>query len=206
VQISLHRLLSNSQHRPNNFQANGIDPDTVDWIIAPSDSYWTRDYGPWFVFDGNGDIRIIDHYYNRPARPNDNVIPIACGAQWGIPVHTHDLWTTGGNYMTDGEGISFSTDLVWTENPGMTHDQIFQRMQDYYGLNTYNVVPDISTSGITIGPGEAPRRGDSHHKAGRIDPRRLPGAGAERDPDRIPPELDGPQLYCRPCLLPEHRW
>jgi agmatine deiminase len=132
----------------NNFQANGIDPNTVDWVIAPSDSYWTRDYGPWFVFDGNGDIRIIDHYYNRPARPNDNAIPIVCGAHWGIPVHTHDLWHTGGNYMTDGYGISFSTDLVWDENSSMSHLQIFQRMHDYYGLQTFNVMTDDLVSYI----------------------------------------------------------
>ena len=131
-----------------NFQSNGIDPNTVDWLITASDSYWTRDYGPWFVFDGNGDIRIIDHYYNRPSRPNDNVIPIFCGTQWGIPVHTHDLWLTGGNYMTDGYGISFSTDLVWDENASMTHQQIFQRMQDYYGLNTYNIMTDDLVSYI----------------------------------------------------------
>lgn len=131
-----------------NFQSNGIDPDGVDWIIAASDSYWTRDYGPWFVYNASGDIAIIDHYYNRPYRPNDNVIPIVCGQHWSIPVHTHDLWTTGGNYMTDGFGISFSTDLVWNENGGMTHQQIFDLMHSYYGLNTYNVVPDISTAGI----------------------------------------------------------
>ncbi len=132
----------------SNFQANGVNPDGVDWIIAASDSYWTRDYGPWFVYDGNGAIAIIDHYYNRPYRPNDNLIPIVCGEHWSIPVHTHDLWTTGGNYMTDGFGISFSTDLVWDENGGMTHEQIFQLMHDYYGLNTYNVIADISTVGI----------------------------------------------------------
>ncbi len=132
----------------SNFQTNGVDPDAVDWIIAPSDSYWTRDYGPWFVYDGGGDIAIIDHYYNRPSRPNDNLIPIVCAQHWGIPSYTHDLWTTGGNYMTDGYGISFSTDLVWNENTNRTHQQIFQLMHDYYGLSTYNVVPDISTSGI----------------------------------------------------------
>lgn len=132
----------------NNFQSNGIDPNGVDWIIASSDSYWTRDYGPWFVYDGNGDIAIIDHYYNRPYRPNDNVIPIVCGQHWSIPVHTHDLWHTGGNYMTDGLGISFSTDLVWDENSGMTHQQIFNLMQSYYGLDAYNVVPDIASGGI----------------------------------------------------------
>ena len=148
VQIACIVSQSNYNTARSNFQANGVNPDQVDWIIAASDSYWTRDYGPWFVFDGNGDIAIIDHYYNRPSRPNDNVIPIRCGEHWGIPVHTHDLWHTGGNYMTDGYGISFSTDLVWDENSGMTHQQIFQRMHDYYGLNTYNVVPDISESGI----------------------------------------------------------
>jgi len=148
VQIACIVSSSSYSTARTNFQANGIDPNGVDWIIAPSDSYWTRDYGPWFVFDGNGDIRIIDHYYNRPYRPNDNAVPIVCGQHWGIPVHTHDLWHTGGNYMTDGYGISFSTDLVWTENASRTHEQIFQLMQDYYGLNTYNVVPDIATTGI----------------------------------------------------------
>jgi len=125
-----------------NFQANGINPDTVDWVICASDSYWTRDYGPQFIFDGNGDIGIIDHHYNRPQRPNDDQVPYYAGQHWGIPVYRHDLATTGGNYMTDGYGISFSTDLVWDENTNMTHQQIFQRMHDYYGLNAYNIVPD----------------------------------------------------------------
>lgn len=125
-----------------NFQANGVNPDAVDWIICASDSYWTRDYGPQFVFDGAGAIGIVDHHYNRPSRPNDDLVPVYCGQQWGIPVYRHDLTATGGNYMTDGYGISFSTDLVWDENPGMTHDQIFQRMHDYYGLSVYNVLPD----------------------------------------------------------------
>ena len=132
----------------SNFQSNGIDPAEVDWIIAPNNSIWTRDYGPWFVFDGNGEIAIINHTYNRPWRPDDNNIPLYCGAQWGMPVYSHDLWHTGGNYMTDGCGISFSTDLVWDENGGMTHEQIFDLMHDYYGLSTYHVVPDISNTGI----------------------------------------------------------
>lgn len=143
-------IVSNSQLNTarSAFQSNGIDPNTVDWITAPSDSYWTRDYGPWFVFDGAGDIRIIDHYYNRPSRPNDNNVPIVCGQHWGIPVHTHDLWHTGGNYMTDGTGLSFSTDLVWDENSGRTHEQIFQLMHDYYGLSAYNVLTDDLVSYI----------------------------------------------------------
>jgi agmatine deiminase len=142
VQISCVVSSSSYNTARTNFQANGVDPNTVDWIICASDSYWTRDYGPWFVFNGTGDIAIVDHKYNRPTRPNDDAVPIYCAQHWGIPCHTHDLVATGGNYMTDGYGISFMTDLVWDENSGMTHQQIFQRMQDYYGLNTLNILHD----------------------------------------------------------------
>lgn len=131
-----------------NFVANGVDTSRVDWVIAANNSIWTRDYGPWFVFDGNGDEVILDHFYNRPARPDDNVIPQVLGALWGIPVVTHDLWHTGGNYMTEGHGLSYSTDLVWNENSSMTHEQIAQFMLDYYGVDAYDVLPDISTTGI----------------------------------------------------------
>lgn len=148
--VIVHVIVSSSSYNSayNNFQNNNVPMSQVEWIIAPSNSIWTRDYGPWYCFDGNGDIAIINHYYNRPYRPDDNNIPIVCGAEWGIPVYSHDLWSTGGNYMTDGHGISFSTDLVWDENSGMSEQEIFDLMHDYYGLGTYNVVPDISNYGI----------------------------------------------------------
>ena len=53
-----------------------------------------------------------------------------------------NLEHAGGNYMTDGQGIAVSTDLVWSENPGYTHEQIDQMLEDYCGIETYHVVPD----------------------------------------------------------------
>jgi hypothetical protein len=35
----------------NLYQSNGVNTDHTSYLIAPSDSYWTRDYGPWFVFN-----------------------------------------------------------------------------------------------------------------------------------------------------------
>lgn len=149
-EVMLHVIVSSANYTTAvaNFTSQGVNLSRVEWIIAPNNSIWTRDYGPWFVFDGNGDQVILDHFYNRPARPDDNQIPVVLGALWGIPVVTHDLWHTGGNYMTEGHGLSYSTDLVWTENPSMTHVQIAQFMYDYYGVAPYDVVPDISTIGI----------------------------------------------------------
>ena len=28
---------------------NGVNMNNVEFIIGPTDSYWTRDYGPWWV-------------------------------------------------------------------------------------------------------------------------------------------------------------
>lgn len=135
----------------NAFIANGVDTTQVQWLVEPNNSVWTRDYGPWFVFDGNGDQAIVDHVYNRPTRPDDDLIPVKFGQQQGIPVYRHDMWHTGGNYMTDGADWSMSTDLVYDEAAsanGMTPSQVDQLMSDYYGITTYDVVDDISPSGI----------------------------------------------------------
>ncbi len=131
----------------NNFVNNGVNMDNVEFLIMPTNSIWVRDYGPWFVFDGNGEQAIIDHIYNRP-RPDDDQVNWNLGNIWSMDVYGHDLEHTGGNYMTDGHGISFSTDLVWDENPGYSHAEIAAIMEAYLGIRTYHVVPDISPTGI----------------------------------------------------------
>ncbi len=131
----------------NQYQNQGVNLANCTFIIAPTNSYWTRDYGPWFVFDGNDDIGIVDFEYNRP-RPADNAIPQKVAQHLGINYFKTDLKHTGGNYMTDGMGISASTNIVHTENTNLTHAQIAQIMQNYYGINTYHVVPDPNNTYI----------------------------------------------------------
>jgi agmatine/peptidylarginine deiminase len=150
--VILHVIVASGSYATavSNFVANGVDTSRVEWLIAASNSIWTRDYGPWWVFDGNGDIGLIDHQYNRP-RPQDDAINGLFGAQQGIPVYFHGMAHTGGNYMTDGAHIGMSTDLVYDEAlsyDGMTPAQVDQLMEDYLGITTYNVVDDISSSGI----------------------------------------------------------
>src|SRR5690606_13515675 len=82
-------------------QGAGVNMANADFLHAPTNSIWTRDYGPFYVADGDGQIAIVDFIYNRP-RPADDAIPAALGAHLGIPVYAMDLVHTGGNYMTDG--------------------------------------------------------------------------------------------------------
>jgi len=129
------------------YVAGGVDTSHCNFLITPSDSYWTRDYGPWFESDSANQIGIIDFPYNRP-RPMDDEIPKTLAAMLGIPWYGMNVTTTGGNYMTDGLGISASTELVWNEDPAMTHAEIAQKHSDYLGITNYQVVadPNISTT------------------------------------------------------------
>ncbi len=129
------------------YNSNGVNIANCEFLHAPTNSYWTRDYGPWFVFDGNGNPGIVNFPYNRP-RPLDNDIPIEVATYLGIDLYGMDLIHTGGNYMTDGTGISSSTDLVWEENPSLSHTQVGQLVEDYLGIDTYHVVDDPNNTYI----------------------------------------------------------
>ena len=123
------------------YQAAGVNIANCEWLIAPTDSYWTRDYGPWFVADSSYQVGIADFPYNRP-RPDDDNIPVVLAGQMGIPWYGMNLTTAGGNWMCDGLGIGASSDLTLEENPAMTEQEIDTMVYDYLGITRYNILPD----------------------------------------------------------------
>ncbi len=136
-------VLNSSQQATvtNQYLAAGVNMNHCNFLLAPSDSYWTRDYGPWFESDSSNHIGIVDFPYNRP-RPHDDSIPKQVAEMLGIPWYGMNIIHTGGNYMSDGMGIATSTTLVWDENPTQTHDSIATQIHDYLGIDPYLVVPD----------------------------------------------------------------
>ena len=125
---------------------SGVNMENVDFVIGPTDSYWTRDYGPWWIVDGNSDVSIADFTYNRP-RQNDNEAPLKMSNHLDVPYYATDLIHAGGNYMTDGLGIAASSDLVYDENL-ISEDDVDSIMQAYYGIDTYHVVEDPNNTYI----------------------------------------------------------
>jgi len=132
----------------NAFSSGGVNMSHVIFFNHATDSWWTRDYGPWFCYDADGEMDLIDTIYNRPSRPNDDAVPRDFGPFLGIDVYGPDLITAGGNYMDTGRGIAASTTLVWDENPTKTHQQIAQMAHDYMGIDAYHVVPDVNNDYI----------------------------------------------------------
>tara|TARA_Y100001970_G_scaffold225108_1_gene277835 strand:- start:3069 stop:4346 length:1278 start_codon:yes stop_codon:yes gene_type:complete len=152
--VIIYCLVSSNQENSayNSMNNANVNMNNVEFILGSTDSYWTRDYGPWWVVDANGEYAIVDFTYNRP-RPNDNQAPSKVSAHLGVPYYSADFISTGGNYMTDGFGISASTQIAYTENDECdTNDQssiplspcayVDNIMDEYYGIDTYHVVAD----------------------------------------------------------------
>ena len=129
----------------NSYVSGGVNMANTQFIIASTNTYWTRDYGPWFIFS-NGRMGIVDPIYNRP-RPQDDIIPQTLGSEWGMSVYGMDLATPGGNHMSDGLGMSMSTELVYNENTGYSHNEVDSIMMVYLG-NDYEVLGYIESGGI----------------------------------------------------------
>ena len=138
-------IVSNSQQNSAqyDFQNAGVNMDNVTFVNAPSDSYWVRDYGPWYIFEDRNPA-IVDNIYNRP-RPNDDNMSQVFANFWQIPMYGMRLEHTGGNMMEDGRGHGVSDDLVFQENLqdyGIDEATVRQRMNDYLGINPYHVTID----------------------------------------------------------------
>jgi len=152
--VTVYCLVSQSlQNSAYNSMNNAdVDMSNVEFVTGSTDSYWTRDYGPWWVVDGNDEVGVVDFTYNRP-RPNDNQAPSKMSDYLDTPYFATDMVAAGGNYMTDGIGMSAATHIAYTENnecntnnessiplPGCNY--IDDIMVDYYGINEYHVVAD----------------------------------------------------------------
>lgn len=129
------------------FQNAGVDMSQVIFLIASTNTYWTRDYGPWFIFDGNDELAIVDFPYNRP-RPLDDEIPRTFALTYDYPLYGMNVINTGGNYMTDGINSAAQTTLVYQENSSQTQHQIYQKMSSYMGISNYFVVQDPNNTYI----------------------------------------------------------
>ena len=135
----------------NYLSGQGVDlSSNVTFLVAPSNSIWVRDYGPNCVYGNDVDsLYIIDWIYNRP-RPLDDALPVPIANYLNVPIfRTNTLPTdmvhTGGNFMSDGMGMGFSSKLVLDENGpnnqyGLSNHseaEVDAIMYDFMGIHTY---------------------------------------------------------------------
>lgn len=134
----------------NYLTSNGVDLTNVTFMDTDWDSIWIRDYaGNTIYSDEVGERALTDWIYNRP-RPNDDVMPSAHASLVGMPIYitdtgSNDLVNTGGNFMSDGLGTGFASELILEENQAgnpygvsaKTEEQVDEIMNAYMGIDRY---------------------------------------------------------------------
>jgi len=135
--------------------AAGADGSRVFTYLRTTDSIWMRDYGPRYIYEGNGGANgdlgvraIVDHTYNRP-RPNDNLLPDFWASLRGETQYQIPLIHGGGNYHLSGAGDSFSTRLIANENPLLSDEDIVGLWREFQNLETELVTPFPSSVDAT---------------------------------------------------------
>ena len=130
---------SYQNYAQSDFQSAGVNMNNVTFVNAPSDSYWIRDYGPWYIFEDRNPA-IVDNKYNRN-RPNDDNMSQVFANFWNIPMYGMNVTHTGGNMMEDGRGHGVSDELVFQEN-NYNETNVRNKMRDYLGIDPYHVTID----------------------------------------------------------------
>ena len=121
------------------FQNAGCNMNNITYYNMSTDSYWVRDYGPWYIFN-DLEPAIVDNAYNRP-RNNDNMVPVYMGQQLGLTVYGMNLTHTGGNMMEDGRGVGVSDELILNENSN-NENNVRTKMRNYLGIDPYHITID----------------------------------------------------------------
>lgn len=127
--------------------------DNVSFHQWPTDRVWTRDSGPIFVRNQDGQVGITNWHFNAWAKyPDwhlDDQIP-SCAAEllglshWQPTVNIDGahrrLVLEGGSIDTNGQGVMVTTEEcllsdVQQRNPGVSREQLERAFNDYLGID-----------------------------------------------------------------------
>ncbi len=118
----------------------------------PTDRVWTRDSGPIFVRNPQGQVAIINWHFNAWAKYDnwhlDDEVPSRVTELLGLPSwkpmievngENRRIVLEGGSVDTNGQGILLTTEEcllseVQQRNPGVSREQLEQAFHDYLGI------------------------------------------------------------------------
>jgi agmatine deiminase len=182
----------------------GVDLARVCFFHSPTDRVWTRDYGPIFVVNSDGELGQTDWHFNAWAKyPNwhlDDAVPAQIAATLGHttrqPVfNNRRIVLEGGSIDVNGQGLLLTTEEcllsdVQTRNPGLSRSDLEQVFAQYLGIkkvlwlnrgiagdDTHGHVDDLArfVAADTVATVVEPDRGDDNHEPLQENLERLRG-------------------------------
>jgi agmatine deiminase len=147
VRILVNNPLAEKRVRDQLRRAN-VDLERVEFLIAPTNRVWTRDYGPNFIRTAEGTLAAIDWGFNAWAKYPDwqeddkagGQIPKQSGMRsWRPMVGRRRVILEGGSIDVNGAGLLLTTEEcllspIQERNPGLSRQDYEQLFADYLGI------------------------------------------------------------------------
>ncbi len=116
-----------------------IPLDNITISTTPTNTYWIRDYGPFFI-EKNGELSIVDfNYVGHRFRLIDDIYPTLYGIENNIEFDfkaNFDLCIQGGNYMSDGQGLAMvANHSLEVGNRDKTMGEMSEILKQHLGLD-----------------------------------------------------------------------
>jgi agmatine/peptidylarginine deiminase len=127
-----------------------LPTDAARLLVAPVDTMWVRDYGPFFVRRADGSAAVLDLDYTpvtrmQPVRRRDDRFPRAVAESLGLPAIDVPLRLGGGNLLTNGAGLCVSTKAALRNNLDRSCDagRIGCLLGRHFGATTWVYVEEL---------------------------------------------------------------
>jgi agmatine deiminase len=125
------------------FAAAGIGSGAVEFLTAPIDSMWLRDFGPLVVRGSDGSRRVVDLRYFEPGADDELSARIAqmLWPQW--PVKRLNVALEGGNLLADGTGRCVTTALPFAGRSRQQRVHIRSALRHQFGCRSLVVLDQL---------------------------------------------------------------
>ena len=130
----------------------GVNMQQVQFFLHPTNDAWCRDHGPAFLINPAAEQKkvIVDWNYNAwggkyPPYDLDDVIPTLIARHYNLPVYYPGIIMEGGSVDFNGKGTvltSKSCLLNPNRNPHLSHEEIENYLENYYGVSQVLWVDD----------------------------------------------------------------
>lgn len=119
---------------------NNVDLGRIVFYAYIIDDVWIVDYSPFFVRQNRMPL-LLDLRYHRHL---DDRLPEFLGAVWGLSVRDVPLFLEGGNVMTDGKGVFFTTTEILEQNPHLSEQQIRDVFRETMGCRQLHILKKLN--------------------------------------------------------------
>lgn len=100
--------------------SSGIATNDVNFFLWPAASMWVQDFGPQELV--NGDVHVIDFDYQHAGRDEENQLPMAFAATFGMKISHCKMTLEGGDFLSNGRGWCVSSTAMIEQNKARHYD------------------------------------------------------------------------------------